>query len=234
MRYDTILFDADETLLDFHRSEREAIDEALRSFEIHGNEEMLLTYSEINQSLWKKLERGEIEKKVLFYRRFELFLERYGIVADPHELAACYMTLLAKKGYLLEGAEALCRRLMGKARLYIVTNGTEFIQRGRYAVSGIEDYFEEVFISDVVGAEKPSVKFFDYVARRIPDFSRERTLIVGDSLTSDMQGGVNFGIDTCWYNPKGKDCSDALAGKLTHVAGSFDEIYDFIVLGERK
>lgn len=233
LRYDTILLDADETLFDFKRSEREAVAEAFRSIGVEADEEMFRVYSEINGSMWKLLERGEIEKKVLFYHRFEVFFERYGITADPHEMADRYMERLAEKGYLLDGARALCLRLREVARLYIVTNGTEFIQRGRYAKSGLSDCFEDTFISDVIGAEKPSVTFFERVAEQIPDFRRERTLIVGDSLTSDMQGGVNFGIDTCWYNPQGKEVSPNLSGKITYIAGSLEEIYDWIVRGDK-
>ena len=113
-----------------------------------------------------------------------------------------------------------------------MTNGTEFIQRGRYAVSGITPYFSEFFISDVIGAPKPSVTFFERVAEQIPDCQRERTVIVGDSLTSDMQGGINFGIDTCWYNPSGKAVPPHLEGKLTYVARSLEEIGDWITEGE--
>lgn len=228
MKYDTILFDADGTLLDFHRSEREALSESLQAYGITPTEEMIAEYSQINDSLWKLLERGEIEKPVLFYRRFEILFERYGFTDDSRGVAEEYMQRMCTKGYFLEGAEALCARLQGKVRLYIVTNGTGFIQRGRCAVSGLGQYFEDSFISDVIGVEKPHRAFFEYVAAHIPAFDPEKTLIVGDSLTSDMQGGVNFGIDTCWYNPDGKAVSPALAGKLTYVVDTYDGVYDVI------
>ena len=233
MKYDTVLFDADGTLLDFLKSEREAVAEALRLCGVSPTDEMLTVYSAINDELWKRLERGEIARSVLLYHRFELLFERYGVSADAHEMAATYMDCLSHKGYVLEGAEALCRRLFGKCRLYIVTNGTEIIQKGRFADSGLQPDFEKCFISEVIGYNKPSEKFFQRVAESIPDFCKEKTVIVGDSLSSDILGGIRFGIDTCWYNPQGKTAPEDMEGNITYVAKSFDEIFAFLTEGGR-
>ncbi len=227
MRYDTVLLDADDTLLDFHRSEREAVADTMREIGVEPTDEKILAYSGINSSLWRALERGEIEKSVLLYRRFTLFSEYLGLLPNEdrdRHMAENYMRSLSTKGYLLDGALALCRSLYGSARLYIVTNGVEFIQRGRYAVSGLSDYVDGVFISGVIGHEKPSLSYFTYVAEHIPDFRREKTLIVGDSLTSDMRGGVAFGLDTCWYNPRGLSPTEDLAGKITYTVKDHREI----------
>jgi 2-haloacid dehalogenase len=232
MRYDTILFDADETLLDFHRSEYEAVAETMAEVGIEPTEERISTYSQINDRLWKALERGEIEKSVLLWKRFLLFREQFGIGGteeDAREMAARYMKHLSEKGYLLDGALSLLQRLKGKVRMYIVTNGVAFIQRGRYKLSGLESYPDGVFISEEVGAEKPSPAYFSYVAEHIPDFCRERTLVVGDSLTSDIKGGVNFGLDTCWFNPHGKAVSEELRGRITYTVSSHEEIYRLIM-----
>ena len=231
MKYDIVLLDADGTLLDFHRSEREAVAEALRTMGLCPDGKMLDDYAEINDGLWKRLERGEIERSVLLYHRFELLFERYGVFADAKETAALYMTLLARKGYVLEGARELCESLFGQARLYIVTNGTESIQRGRFADSGLEPYFDRIFISQVVGYDKPDVRFFDHVAEQIPDFSKERALIVGDSISSDILGGIRFGIDTCWYNPSGKSTPEDMADSITYVARDFNEIFRCVTEG---
>lgn len=231
MRYDIILFDADGTLLDFHRSEAEAIRETMI---LHGGdptEENVRLYSGINDSLWKKLERGEIEKKVLIYHRFELLFDALGMTGDARAMAADYVKALSTKGYPLDGAEDMCRALYGKVKMYIVTNGVEAVQRGRYARCGIDGYFDGVFISDVIGVEKPSVRFFEYVEEHIENFDKSRTLIVGDSLTSDMRGGVNFGIDTCWYNPDGKPCPEDM--RLTYVANGFGDVIKYIIGEDR-
>lgn len=231
MRYTTILFDADGTLLDFSRAEDEAIRETMLAFDILPNDERVGVYSEINDKLWKALERKEIEKEVLLYRRFEIFCEYYGFVADAKKMAAEYMNNLSTKGYIINGADELCENLSDKVRMYIVTNGVEFIQNGRFARCPIEKYFEKRFISGVIGYEKPDVRYFECVATEIPDFEKCKTLIVGDSLTSDIKGGINFGIDTCWYNPKNKEIPADM--DITHVAFSFDDIYR-IIIGESE
>ncbi len=235
MRYDTILLDADGTLLDFARSEREAVGQTMTAFGIDPTEERIRAYSAINDSLWKALERGEIEKQVLLWQRFDLFLTHFGLPGDEaraRSMAEHYMHALSQKGYLLEGALELCRALYGKARLYIVTNGVKFIQEGRYAISGLGAYMDGIFISEAVGAEKPSPAYFAYVAEHIPDFDPSRTLMVGDSLTSDIKGGVGYGLDTCWYNPKGLAPTAELAGRITYTVSTHAELLCLIEGGK--
>ena len=229
MRYNTVLFDADGTLLDFDRSEREALIDALALNKINANEEMISAYSEINQDLWKKLERAEIERSVLMYHRFELLLEKYSIVADAKKIADDYISIIATKGYMLDGAWKLLESLFGKVRMYIITNGAATVQRGRYEKTGIGRFFDGVFISEIVGVNKPDVRFFQTVADSIGNFDAEDTVVVGDSLSSDIKGGNNFGLDTCWYNPKGETLTDIIP---TYVAYSFDEVYRIISEGK--
>lgn len=229
MRYDIILFDADGTLMDFHRSEAEALREVMVAHGVDPTEENITLYSKKNRELWKMLELGKIEKDVLVYRRFELLLEATGVTGDAKKMSADYIDALCNKGYLIDGAEKLCRELLGKVRMYIVTNGVEKTQRGRYAICGIDDCFGDIFISGAIGAEKPSPVFFEYVADHIEGFDKSRTLIVGDSLTSDMRGGINFGIDTCWYNPAGEECPPDM--KLTYVVSTLDDVKK-VIMGE--
>ncbi len=226
MKYQTILMDADGTLFDFLRGESEAIRDAMTLNGIEPDDEKVATYSRINDSLWKALERGEIEKKVLYYHRFELFAEHYGLTLDPHKMASDYMARLATKGYLYDGAMELCRALSQTADIYIVTNGAAMIQAGRFERSGLLPYLKGVFISDPIGAEKPSTVYFDYVASHIEGFDPRRAVIVGDSLTSDIRGGINYGIDTVWYAPTGKEAPVDMT--ITCVARHYDDIYRFI------
>lgn len=230
MRYDTILFDADGTLLDFHRGESEAVREALLMSGIEADDEQIQTYSRINDGLWKKLERGEIERSVLLYHRFELFCEHYGYTSvDAKKIAVDYKQTLSTKAYLIDGVTQLLDKLYGNVRMYIITNGVEFIQRGRYARSGIEKYFDGLFISEAMGIQKPDARYFEYVAQRIEGFDPKRTLVVGDSLTSDIKGGNNYGLDTCWYSPENGDTSGV--ADPTYRAESFDDVYR-VICGE--
>lgn len=227
MRYNTVLFDADGTLFDFLRCEDEALRDTLRGVGITPSDEIVADYSEINDSLWKKLERREIEKSVLLYRRFEILCERYGFVCDAKAMAKSYTNNLAEKIYFINGAEELCAALDGKVKMYIVTNGVEYTQKRRYAKSGLDRYFSGIFISGEIGHEKPSKEFFDKVAEIVPNFDITDTLIVGDSLTSDIKGGINYGIDTCWYNPLKKNAPDDM--KITRISRDYADIYKFIM-----
>ena len=203
-RYRTLLFDADNTLLDFTRSEKEALTDTLRRFGLPSSDELIAGYSRINDAHWKRLERGEITRDFLKVIRFAVFLDTYGLSADPAQMAVTYCDLLATKSFLIPGAEEVCRTLSRNYDLYLITNGNAAVQHGRFDPSPIRKYFKDCFISDEIGAEKPSAAFFEIVRSRIPGFSADRALVIGDSLSSDIQGGVNAGIDTCWYHPKPK------------------------------
>ena len=230
MRYTTVLFDADGTLLDFAKSEGEAVRETMLLAGITPTDEKVATYSKINKSLWEMLERKEIEKNVLMYHRFEIFCEHYGYATDVREMAKNYTGLLAQKGYLLDGAKDLLNRLHGKVKMYIVTNGFDFIQRSRYERSGISDLFDGIFISGELGYEKPDPKYFEKVEQSIGVLSKNSTIVVGDSLSSDIKGANNYQLDSCWYNPRSKS-NDSLAAP-TYIASSFDEVYNIIEQGE--
>ncbi len=225
MKYKIILFDADGTLFDFKRSEREALKEALLMSGIDAGEDELTAYSEINLSLWKLLERKEIERSVLLYKRFDLFCEKFGYIGDSRKISDDYIEILSHKGYMLEGAEELLSGLFGRVRMYIVTNGLGKVQEGRYACSGIAKYFDNIYISEYIGHNKPDARFFDHVMKDIPDFDRDVALVVGDSLTSDIKGANNAGLDCCWYDPSGNVAEGAAP---TYTALNFEQVFDII------
>ena len=199
-----ILLDVDDTLLDFHKAEALALAKTLTAMGIEPRPETLSRYSEINARQWELLEEGVITRDVVLTRRFELLFEELGVVRSGAEARDIYEGNLAVGHYFMPGAEELLEALYGKYDLYIVSNGTAVVQEGRIKSAGIAKYFEEIFISEEVGFDKPSREFFARCFARIPGFNPVSAIIVGDSLTSDVRGGLNAGIKTCWFNPKGK------------------------------
>jgi 2-haloacid dehalogenase len=198
-KYTTLLLDADDTLLDFHKAEAMAIETVCENFGIKYNEEVRQTYSEINAKLWRRLEKGEITRDVIKIRRFEEFAEITKNTASPFDMAQCYINALSKGGYLINGAKELCQELSKKYSLYIVTNGIATVQKSRLKLCGLLPYFNGVFISEEAGSQKPDKKFFDFVFNTIPEKDRSKVCIIGDSMSSDILGGLNAGIDTCYF-----------------------------------
>ena len=226
MRYTTVLFDADGTLFDFALCEREALVLACRKNSVSIDEEGIKLYSKINEACWKALERGEIDKESLRVKRFEDFGRAYGFSCDFDKLSREYTDYLAEQSFLIDGAEEMLASLCGKCRMYIITNGIEYVQKSRFARSPINKFFERLFISGEIGYEKPDIRFFDAVKREIPDFDAEKTLVVGDSLTSDMKGGINAGLDCCFYSPACKKAPPEM--KIKYTVSELSEIKEIV------
>ncbi len=198
--YEFLLIDLDDTILDFHMQEKVAIEKTLSGAGIKPTPENCTLYSQINDAHWKRLEKGEITRNQVLYGRFEELFSRLGIVADSKDTALSYMEYLAQGHYFLPGAEAALAALHKNYRLYLVSNGTASVQERRLKSANIGRYFESVFISQNIGINKPAKGFFDYCFAHIEGFDPKKTLIVGDSLSSDILGGKNAGIATCWVN----------------------------------
>ena len=227
MKYEFLLFDADHTLFDFNKSEYCALKAALDFYSLPSTDDVIERYSVINVKYWKMLERGEIDKTSLRLARFEEFCSFYGFDVDlAPSLADLYMDNLAHEAHLFEGALEMVEQLSKKYRLFIITNGVKSTQDGRFGISPITKYFEKIFISEVIGAEKPSKVFFDAVESGIDGYNREKSIVIGDSLSSDIKGALNAGIDCIWYNPTKKEAPEGW--QITHIVESFDEVLEIL------
>ena len=201
---DTILFDLDDTLLDFTANELVSLSDTLSRFGVVPTGKVVEKYIEINRACWQRLERGEWTREEVLVGRFRELYEHLGVDKDPAATHAYYERRLSMEGTYIEGAKELLIELKKRYRLYAVSNGTEIVQEGRISCTHIDRYLNGIFISGVVGADKPSPVFFDRVFAEIGG-KQENTVIVGDSLTSDVLGGINAGIRTVWYNPHKKE-----------------------------
>lgn len=207
--FDTVFFDLDNTILDFNKAERIALTRTLEELGVPPTEKTCARYSVINLAQWKLLEKGIITRREVKLRRFRLLFEELGVEADAEEAAAKYEGLLGIGHYFMEGAKELLEELFGMYRLYLVTNGTAAVQKGRIKSADLKKYFADIFISEEIGFNKPDVRYFESCFSRIPSFLKDKSVIVGDSLTSDIQGGVNAGIRTVWFHPAGTAVSEA-------------------------
>lgn len=203
MKYEILLFDADNTVLDFDKSEEQALALAFDLCGLSFDSNVLAVYRRNNVAQWQRYERGEISRDEVLISRFQLTAQELNLHCNVQQLADEYEKHLHLGFFTMPHAEEVLQVLQQKCQLYIVSNGVLSIQNSRMKGSGLGKYFLKRFISEEVGCPKPQAQFFDVCFRQIPDFCKEKTLIIGDSLSSDIRGGKNAQIDTCWYNPFG-------------------------------
>ena len=196
-----LFLDLDDTILDFHKAERIALAKTIRDFGVEPTEHVLHRYHIINKLHWEMLERGELTRAEVQVGRFRALFEELGVAVDAAAVAAKYSENLAIGHYFMPGAEEALEALSKKYRLFLASNGTASVQKGRMTSANLYRFFEQVYVSQEIGHNKPSKAYFDACFARIPDFDPARAMIVGDSLTSDIRGGINAGIKTCWVNP---------------------------------
>lgn len=204
--YDTLLFDVDNTLLDFDANEAESFRSMLHHMGEAYSEELYRTYKIMNEELWRSIERGEMTAKEVVNTRFTGLLRLYGREVDGAKWEQTYRFYLNQGIQEIPGVHRILDKLHSRYRMYVITNGLEDTQTSRMKRSGLDQYFITSFISAQVGAEKPSKAFFDYVKTHIDHFNATKTLVIGDSLTSDIKGGNMAGIDTCWFCKEGAEC----------------------------
>ena len=223
MTYKFLLFDLDHTLLDFDAAEDVALTQLLKEEGVADIQAYKDYYVPMNKSLWKDLELKKIRKQELVNTRFSKLFSHFGIEKDGVYLAERYQFFLAQQGQVFSGATKLLDSLIDRGyELYAATNGITTIQTGRLEQSGIAPYFKEIFISEQLHTQKPDAAFYEKIGARIPNFDKNNALMIGDSLSADIQGGNNVGIDTIWYNPH--HLENHTQAKPTYVVHSYKDL----------
>ena len=226
--YKYLLWDIDGTILDFIASEAIAIRNLFQKYNLGVcTDEMLSDYSSINEKYWQILERGEMTKPQILVGRFREFFAKYNLdVSVAPAFNEDYQVELGNCPVFMEHAQEVLAVCKGKYRLIGVTNGTKIAQVGKLKTSGLDKVLDAVYISEDVGVEKPNVEYFEHVFAHEKITSKEEAIIIGDSLTSDMQGGVNYGITTCWFNPRHK--KNAQAVKFTYEVDDLLKVLELL------
>ena len=200
-RYKVLLFDSDNTLFNHNAHEKLALAEAFAEYGEPLKEGVYELYHEINANCWKEFELGVIHPRGLFIERFDRLAKKTNASFDPERMNAIFTPALGRQSVPFEDSYEVCEKLSKTHTLYIITNGTHSIQLYRYERSPLRPFFSGIFTAESMGANKPKAEFFENVLRQIGNPPKSDCIVIGDSLTSDMQGGVNAGIDTCWFNP---------------------------------
>ncbi len=227
MTYKFLLFDLDHTLLDFATGEEIALTQFLEFMEVEDIQAFKDVYRPLNQGMWKDLEKGLITKKELVNTRFSRAFAHFGRQEDGAELALRYQEFIGRQGQIFEGADDLLETLTERGyQIYGATNGITYIQENRLKHSPIASYFKQVFISEQMGTQKPELDFYEKIAEQITGFDLFRALMIGDSLTADIQGGINAGMDTVWYNPAGLENTSHL--KPTYTISNYQQLIDIL------
>lgn len=224
--YPWLWFDADGTLFDYAQAEGNALQRTFQALSLPFDERVLDTYRRINSELWQALERQEITAPVLQVRRFELLLETLQSAGSAPQLSRAYLEHLALGTELMEGAYEVVHTLAATCQIAIITNGLKAVQRSRLSRSPIREFVRALIISEEVGAAKPHAAFFDAAMSRTGNPPRREVLVIGDSLTSDMRGGVDYGLDTCWFNPGRTSRPEDLP--VTYEIGRLGELLEWV------
>lgn len=225
--YDLILIDADDTLFDYQKAETYCLNQVFKKYNYEGDLHKIINrYKIINSKLWLDLEKGLTTKEVLRIERFKRLLEEFNLPYPVKEVADFYVENLKKCGFLLDDALELCQYLHSNYKLVIVTNGIKEVQLSRLALSPLKDYIHDIVISDDIGIDKPDPKIFEHALKLVNHSDKSTVIMIGDSLSSDIQGGINFGIDTCWFNLH--KVHNTASVKAKYQITSLVELYDIL------
>ncbi|MDA3823222.1 MAG: YjjG family noncanonical pyrimidine nucleotidase [Bacteroidales bacterium] len=206
--YTLLFIDADDTLYDFQKCEMNALVKTFNENKIEASQDHIDSYSRFNHKLWKDLEKGLLKQDDVKHERFRLLVDHYNWDLDYLELSKNYIHNISNERVLMPDALKICEYLSVKYTIILLTNGIAEIQRGRFENSELRPYFNKIAISDEAGCSKPDPAIFDWALDGTEFNTNDEMLIIGDSLTSDIQGGINYGIDTCWLNVNGKSIGD--------------------------
>ncbi len=228
MRYKLLIFDLDNTVLDYDRSEEFALDKTLTSLGFEPDEDLKESYRSINEQMWQRLEKGEITSEQLRIMRFTRFAEIHGIDWNPSKVSTIYLDNLGLGGFLVTGAESLLFELKKDFRLASITNGISDVQRNRLSNSPLEGIFEPLLISDEVGISKPDPGIFRLMMEQTGIKNPSDILMIGDSLSSDIAGASAVGIDSCWYNPSGLELQDGI--NPTYIISVLEEVKKIVYM----
>ena len=203
-----LFLDLDDTILDFKKAEYIAIGKTISDFGVEPTDAVRHRYHVINKWHWEQLELGKLTRAEILVNRFKMLFDELGVPVNAEQAARTYEKNLSQGHWFLPGAEETGEYLCKHYRLFLASNGTAAVQKGRMTSANLYRFFETVFVSQEIGHNKPSKEYFDACFGSIPDFNPARALMVGDSLSSDIQGGINAGIRTVWVNPGHQDCGD--------------------------
>ncbi len=225
-KYNILLFDLDDTILDFTKGEKAALSELFEEMHVESVTDFMSDYAVINKSLWTDMENGKIERDYILNNRFYMLFKKHGTEVDGKEIEKKYRYYLDLQHEYIDGAEEILKDLCRDCRVYLITNGVSATQFKRIRDAKLEGSFKEVFVSEDIGYQKPAKEFFEAAIKKIPDFELKKALVIGDSLTADIKGGISAGIDTCWFNPnKIENLTDI---KPDYEISSLLEIYNVL------
>ncbi len=230
MAYTHLFFDADGTLFDFNTSEKKALENTVRRMCGVWKPELADLYHQQTKKTWMELEKKLITLEKLKTLRFERFKEVSGLDFDVAEISKVYIDFLSQSDDLFPGTVELLEELYKKYTLVLVTNGITSVQRGRVKTTDTEKYFKAIVISEEVGVAKPDPKFFQIASEQSGNPAKENILMIGDSMTSDMQGAKNYGIASCLIVPPHKEIPVLGAGdpKPDFIIRNFDQLKEIL------
>lgn len=226
MKYDVLIFDLDDTLFDFGETEKHALDHSFRAFSFpNGLTEYRASYKEISKGLWLDLEQGRISLTELKVERFKRLFLQHELSLCPEDFGQTYIENLGREVHMIDGVQDMLTNL-SNCRLVLLTNGFQDVQHARIALSPLNQTFEVIVTSEESGYQKPQAEIFEYVFEKLRISEKQNVLMIGDSLTSDIQGGNNFGIDTCWFNPYNKENLTSI--KATYEISNYEELEQIV------